>query len=143
MILESPTTNCRTPFLAGKEIQVSLFSKLCSSHDYTNILSVPTSRESTTAGERCKALGIPEKIKRIEEDLHRTQINKKTEHHIGLLKARLAKLKRELEEQTSRRGGSSSQGYDIRKSGDATVVLIGLPSVGKSTLLNKLTNAKS
>jgi ribosome-interacting GTPase 1 len=88
-------------------------------------------------------LGIPEKIKQIEEDLHRTQINKKTEHHIGLLRARLAKLKRELEEQTSRRGGSSSQGYDVRKSGDASVVLIGLPSVGKSTLLNRLTNAKS
>ncbi len=88
-------------------------------------------------------MGIPEKIKKIEEDLHRTQVNKKTEHHIGLLKAKLAKLRRELEASESRAGGGSSVGYDIRKSGDATVVLIGLPSVGKSTLLNKLTNAKS
>ncbi|MHB1909041.1 MAG: OBG GTPase family GTP-binding protein [Nitrososphaerales archaeon] len=87
-------------------------------------------------------MGIPEKIKRIEDDLHKTQVNKKTEHHIGLLKAKLAKLKREQEEQQSR-GGGSSIGYDVKKSGDATVVLIGLPSVGKSTLLNKLTNAKS
>lgn len=87
-------------------------------------------------------MGIPEKIKRIEDDLHRTQVNKKTEHHVGLLKAKLAKLKREQEEQQSR-GKGSSIGYDVKKSGDATVVLVGLPSVGKSTLLNKLTNAKS
>ena len=87
-------------------------------------------------------MGLPEKIKKIEDDLHRTQINKKTEHHIGLLRAKLAKLKAQQEEQQSRRSGGSS-GYDVKKSGDGTVVLIGLPSVGKSTLLNRLTNAKS
>jgi ribosome-interacting GTPase 1 len=87
-------------------------------------------------------LGIPEKIRKIEEDLQRTQINKKTEHHIGLLRARLAKLKRDLEEQQSRKGGGS-HGYDVKRAGDASVVLIGLPSVGKSTLLNRLTNARS
>ncbi|MHB2036142.1 MAG: OBG GTPase family GTP-binding protein [Nitrososphaerales archaeon] len=87
-------------------------------------------------------MGIPEKIKKIEDDIHKTQVNKKTEHHVGLLKAKLAKLKREQEEQASR-GGGSSVGYDVKKTGDATVVLIGLPSVGKSTLLNRLTNAKS
>ena len=87
-------------------------------------------------------MGIPEKIKRIEDDLHRTQVNKKTEHHVGLLRAKLSKLKKEQEEQQSRRSGSAI-GFDVKKSGDGTVVLIGLPSVGKSTLLNRLTNAKS
>ena len=87
-------------------------------------------------------MGLPEKIKKIEDDIHRTQVNKKTEHHVGLLRAKLSRLKAEQEEQQSRRTGSK-QGYDVRKSGDATVVLIGLPSVGKSTLLNRLTNAKS
>ena len=87
-------------------------------------------------------MGIPEKIKKIEDDMHRTQVNKKTEHHIGLLRAKLSKLKHEQEEQQARRSGSAI-GYDVKKSGDATVVLIGLPSVGKSTLLNRLTNAKS
>ncbi|MDG7010893.1 MAG: GTP-binding protein [Nitrososphaerota archaeon] len=87
-------------------------------------------------------MGLPEKIKKLEDDIHKTQVNKKTEHHIGLLRAKIAKLKAEMEEQQSRKSGSRT-GYDVKKSGDATVVLIGLPSVGKSTLLNRLTNAKS
>jgi len=92
--------------------------------------------------KKWSSVGIPEKIKKIEDDIHKTQVNKKTEHHIGLLRAKLAKLKRDQEEQRSRSSGSAV-GYDVKKSGDATVVLIGLPSVGKSTLLNRLTNAKS
>lgn len=87
-------------------------------------------------------MGLPEKIKKLEDDIHKTQVNKKTEHHIGLLRAKIAKLKAEMEEQQSRKTGSRI-GFDVKKSGDATVVLIGLPSVGKSTLLNRLTNAKS
>lgn len=87
-------------------------------------------------------MGIPEKIKRIKDEMSRTQVNKATEHHLGLLKARLANLQRELEVANTR-GRASSLGYDIKRSGDATVVLIGFPSVGKSTLLNKLTNANS
>lgn len=73
----------------------------------------------------------------------RTQINKATEHHIGLLKAKIAKLKREQEENTVKKSGMKSDGFDVRRTGDATVVLIGLPSVGKSTLLNMMTEAKS
>jgi hypothetical protein len=42
-------------------------------------------------------MGIPEKIEAIQEELHRTQVNKHTEHHIGLLKAKIAKLRREEE----------------------------------------------
>jgi len=91
-------------------------------------------------------VGIPEKIKAIEDEIHKTQINKATEHHVGLLKAKMARLKREMEEGTQKRTlstGGGSSGFDIRKGGDATVILIGLPSVGKSTLLNRLTNARS
>ena len=43
-------------------------------------------------------MGIPEKIKAIQDEMARTQINKATEHHLGLLKAKIAKLKREQEE---------------------------------------------
>ena len=89
-------------------------------------------------------MGIPEKIKQIEEEIARTQVNKATERHIGLLKARKAKLMREQEEQALKASGKANDdGYAVKKTGDATVVLIGLPSVGKSTILNQVTNAKS
>jgi len=88
-------------------------------------------------------LGIPEKIKSIQEEMAKTQINKATEHHIGLLKAKIAKLKREQEENIIKKSGMKSDGFDVRRTGDATVVFIGLPSVGKSTLLNKMTKANS
>ena len=88
-------------------------------------------------------MGIPEKIKAIQDEMAKTQINKATEHHIGLLKAKIAKLKREQEENIIKKSGMKSDGFDVRRTGDATVVFIGLPSVGKSTLLNKMTKAKS
>jgi small GTP-binding protein len=91
-------------------------------------------------------MGIPEKIREIQDQIHRTQINKATEFHIGLLKAKMARLKREMQENVhgkTMHSGGENLGFDVRKAGDATIVLIGLPSVGKSTLLNSLTNAKS
>lgn len=81
------------------------------------------------------------KIKEIEEEILRTQKNKATEHHIGKLKAKLAKLREELKEKKSGKGGG--KGFFVKKTGDATVGIIGFPSVGKSTLLNRLTNAES
>ncbi len=73
--------------------------------------------------------------------MKRTQVHKHTEHHVGLLKAKLAKLKSEQE--AAQRGRQGGEGFELSKGGDCTVVLIGLPSVGKSTILNRLTNAKS
>jgi len=81
-----------------------------------------------------------EKIKELEEQISKTKYNKKTQHAIGLYKAQLAKLK---EKQISRSKGKKGESYAVRKTGDGTVVLLGFPSVGKSTLLNSLTNADS
>jgi ribosome-interacting GTPase 1 len=41
-------------------------------------------------------MGILDKIKDIEAEMNRTQKNKATEHHIGLMKARLAKLRAQV-----------------------------------------------
>lgn len=49
---------------------------------------------------------------------------------MGLLKAKLAKYRSQLLE-PSKKGGDKGEGFDVLKSGDARVALIGFPSVGK------------
>lgn len=90
--------------------------------------------------ESSRAL-LQQKITELEEELSKTKYNKRTQHAIGLLKAKIATLKEKLD-QKSKKGGPL-YGFAVKKTGDATVVFIGYPSVGKSTLLNKLTNAHS
>lgn len=45
-------------------------------------------------------MSTAQKIAEIEGEMERTQKNKATSYHLGLLKAKLAKLKRELIEPT-------------------------------------------
>lgn len=82
------------------------------------------------------------KIAEIEAEMNRTQRNKATMNHLGLLKARLAKLRREL---ITPKGGSggTGEGFDVAKTGDARIGFIGFPSVGKSTLLTNLSGVYS
>ncbi|TVY29356.1 Ribosome-interacting GTPase [Lachnellula hyalina] len=83
-----------------------------------------------------------DKIKDIEAEMAKTQKNKATSFHLGMLKAKLAKLKRELLTPTTSGGGGGS-GFDVARTGVASVGFIGFPSVGKSTLMSKLTGQHS
>lgn len=65
-------------------------------------------------------MGILEKIKDIEQEISRTQKNKATEHHLGILKAKLAKYRTQLLEPTKTKSGSG-EGFEVTKFGDARV----------------------
>ena len=61
-----------------------------------------------------------------------------TEYHLGTLKAKLAKYRTELMEPAKK-----GEGFEVLKSEDARVAMIGFPSVGKSTLLSSITKTES
>jgi small GTP-binding protein len=89
---------------------------------------------------------INAKIAELQAEMARTQKNKATNYHLGTLKAKIAKLKSEL---INGPGGKSAgtknseRGFDVTKSGDTRIGLVGFPSVGKSTLLTSLTGTRS
>ena len=87
-------------------------------------------------------MGILEKIAEINAEIARTQKNKATEYHLGLLKAKLARYRAQMMEPQGKKG-EKGEGFDVMKSGDARVALIGFPSVGKSTMLSTITKTES
>jgi ribosome-interacting GTPase 1 len=60
-------------------------------------------------------MGILEKIEDIEKEMGRTQKNKATEYHLGLLKAKLAKYRAQLLEPDKK--SAKGEGFDVLKSG--------------------------
>ena len=57
--------------------------------------------------------------------------------------SKLARLRAQLLEPAPGAGSSGGSGFDVSKSGDARIALVGFPSVGKSTFLSKITKTKS
>lgn len=84
---------------------------------------------------------LEEQITEVEDEIRRTSYNKATSSHIGRLRAKVAMLR--LEREKRAKSGGRGGGYAVRKSGHATVGLVGYPSTGKSTLLTAITGAKS
>ena len=87
---------------------------------------------------------IKEQIELIRLEIDKTQKNKATNAHIGKLKAKIAQLKiKEEKAHAHSKASGGGKGFEVKKSGDATVALVGFPSVGKSTLISKVTDAHS
>ncbi len=103
-------------------------------HNYMPVIP-PIYRNSEMAG-------IEDEVRALEDELQRTPYNKATSKHIGRVKAKIARLKDEAVQRAMKSAGGG-EGFTVKKSGDATVVLVGFPSTGKSTLLNTLTGTKS
>ncbi|KAG8532079.1 Ribosome-interacting GTPase 2 [Bacidia gigantensis] len=80
-------------------------------------------------------VNITDKIKEIEDEMRRTQSMDEY--------TKLARLRAQLLEPAPGAGSGAGSGFDVSKSGDARIALVGFPSVGKSTFLSKITKTKS
>jgi len=92
-------------------------------------------------------MGLMEQIKQTEQEIQAQFAPGTTPNtaHVGRLKARLAKYKTEMVDgsRNTGMGGIKESDFEVSKSGDARVAMIGFPSVGKSSLLTKLTSNES
>lgn len=86
---------------------------------------------------------ITQQIEEIEATIRKTPHHKATNAFIGNMRAKISKLKDKEASVAKKGGGGGGLGYSVKKQGDATVALVGPPSAGKSTLINKITNSKS
>ncbi|KAJ9112136.1 hypothetical protein QFC20_002317 [Naganishia adeliensis] len=92
-------------------------------------------------------MGVLEKVSTGHHSISQGLSNIKLEHRSRrlkrkrTLKAKLAKYRAQLLEPDKK--SAKGEGFDVLKSGDARVALIGFPSVGKSTLLSKVTKTES
>lgn len=81
-----------------------------------------------------------EKLVCLQELLAIIPKHKGTEKLQADLKTKISKLKDTMEK-GKKGGGSATVWYQIEKQGAGQIVLVGLPNAGKSSLLNRLTNA--
>ena len=82
-----------------------------------------------------------EKLRALQEFLSAVPQHKGTEKLRAQIRAKIAALKREIEERKSRRSGGGPRVF-LEKEGDAQVVILSVTGAGRSSLLRRLTNAK-
>jgi ribosome-interacting GTPase 1 len=80
-----------------------------------------------------------EKIEALTEMLALIPKHKGTDKLRASLRTNLSRIRKE--EQTSRKAGRRSDEYHIKRQGAGQVILVGAPNVGKSKILDVLTNA--
>jgi len=82
-----------------------------------------------------------EKLKALQEFLSAVPQHKGTEKLRAQVRAKIAALRREIEERKSKKVGGGLKIFP-EKEGDAQVVLVGVTGAGRSSLLWRLTNAR-
>jgi len=82
-----------------------------------------------------------EKLRALEEMLQKVPKHKSSENLVREIRQRIAKLKQQLEKEKTAKGKRFQ--ISIKKEGAAQIVIVGVTNVGKSLLLNRLTNAKA
>ncbi len=82
---------------------------------------------------------LQKELEELQKEYAKTKDNKATNTYVGLLRHKMAMIRKTLAERKSKKG----IGFGVKKSGDATVVLVGFPGAGKSSLINRLTSAES
>lgn len=83
---------------------------------------------------------LERKLEELKEEYSHTKDNKKTNYHVGLIRMKIAQAKRDLVVASKKTKG---EGFFVKKTGDATVALVGFPSAGKSSLINVIANTRS
>ncbi|KAF7547986.1 hypothetical protein G7046_g8833 [Stylonectria norvegica] len=147
--LEHLVNGHRSPPLPNGSLSSPISQKSATSPKFatngTNGVAAPSSADLVTPTNGALPNGTNgPSIKDIEAEMAKTQKNKATSFHLGQLKAKLAKLKRELLNPTTNGGGGGpGQGFDVARTGVASIGFIGFPSVGKSTLMSHLTGQHS
>lgn len=83
---------------------------------------------------------LQDKLEELQDEYANTKYSKATNKHLGILRAKISKTKKDIVEAGKSKKGT---GFFVKKSGDATVALVGFPSAGKSSLITEITNTKS
>ncbi|MGD0510380.1 MAG: GTPase [Candidatus Micrarchaeaceae archaeon] len=83
---------------------------------------------------------LENELESLKGQYSKTKYNKATNKYLGILRKKIAEVKREIIDSGK---GHKGSGFSVKKTGDATVALMGFPSTGKSSIINVLTNTKS